>query len=191
MCGQRLPSPSPSRWPQFLGALVLLTVVAWALHASAAIRVDGSEFQSSSFAVRTQTSQLKTGATAAVVPVRMIFTLGQAVMASGSLPGSGDSGVVAFKIGLGYEYNVLGTSYNCICNCHGDPECDGIIDVFDVVLTVGVAFRGEAPVTGGSCPHETTDIDCNNLTDALDVVSFVNIAFREADPAGICTPCAE
>lgn len=163
----------------------------WTLGASAAIRVDGSEFQSSSFAVSMPTSQLKTGATVAVVPVRMIFTLGQAVMAGGSLPGSGDSGVVAFKIGLGYEYNVWGISYNCICNCHGDPVCDGAIDIFDVVRAIGIAFRGDDPITESSCPRETTDIDCNSQTDAMDVVNFVNIAFHEADPAGICSPCAE
>lgn len=183
--------PSRDGLPQFLGALALLLAMGWTPHASAAIRVDGSEFQSSSFAVSMPTSQLKTGATTAVVPVRVIFTLGQAVMAGGSLPGSGDSGVVAFKIGLGYEYNVWVTSYNCICNCHADPECDGATDILDVVRAIHIAFRGKDPMFEGSCPYETTDIDCNNLTDAMDVVRFVNIAFREADPAGICSPCAE
>jgi hypothetical protein len=44
------------------------------------------------------------------------------------------------------------TFAECNSTCHGDPVCDGVTNVQDVVKTVNVAFRGEAPVTDPNCP---------------------------------------
>ncbi|HUU44368.1 MAG TPA: SBBP repeat-containing protein, partial [Acidobacteriota bacterium] len=82
---------------------------------------------------------------------------------------------------------------DCLCDCHADPQCDGLTDVLDVVHGVNVAFRDGAdiPDPNSSCPDVTTDVDCNGLTDVLDVVHLVNVAFRSGDPATeFCDPCA-
>jgi hypothetical protein len=79
----------------------------------------------------------------------------------------------------------------CLCDCHGDPQCDGVTNVLDVVGVVNVAFRGQAPVSDPVCPNTRTDIDCSGATDVLDVVNVVNVAFRGANAAVVfCDPCA-
>lgn len=84
------------------------------------------------------------------------------------------------------------TLVTCACMCHGDPRCDGQIDVFDVVTAVGVAFR-EAPAQGDPhdlCPQTPTDSDCSGETNIMDVVRFVNVAYRnEPAIANFCNPC--
>jgi hypothetical protein len=78
----------------------------------------------------------------------------------------------------------------CLCLCHADPACDGVVNVLDVVQTVNVAFRNAASLTDPLCPNEFTDVDCNGVTNVLDVVRVVNVAFRNADPAAeFCAPC--
>ena len=79
----------------------------------------------------------------------------------------------------------------CGCDCHADPQCDGVTNVLDVVQTVNVAFRSQPAETGAICPNEQTDVDCDGVTNVLDVVKVVNVAFRSADPvAEFCDPCA-
>jgi hypothetical protein len=80
----------------------------------------------------------------------------------------------------------------CGCACHGDPSCDGIrSDVVDVVLSVGVAFRGAAALSDPAfcCPVARSDLDCDGVTTVVDVVKTIDIAFRGADPTGVCNPC--
>lgn len=80
----------------------------------------------------------------------------------------------------------------CVCNCHGDPQCDAITDVLDVVKAVGVAFRGGSDIGDPNpyCPWSTTDSDCDGDTDVIDIVRVVNVAFRNQDPAAnFCRPC--
>jgi len=81
----------------------------------------------------------------------------------------------------------------CPCFCHGDPECNQLTNVFDVVAAVDVAFRSgpDTPDPLIQCPHMTTDVTCDNLTNVFDVVAFVDVAFRSADPATtFCDPCS-
>ncbi|HWO56507.1 MAG TPA: tandem-95 repeat protein [bacterium] len=80
----------------------------------------------------------------------------------------------------------------CGCPCPGDPICDGVrSNVQDVVTTIGVAFRGTAPVTDPGCLRERTDVNCTGTTDVLDVVKVVGVAFRGQSAAvEYCNPCA-
>jgi len=81
----------------------------------------------------------------------------------------------------------------CACDCFGDPQCDGTVNVFDVVLATGVAFRSEAPIPDPNpqCPLLTTDVDCSGATNVFDVVRFVDVAFRNGDIGdAFCNPCA-
>ncbi|HUU45785.1 MAG TPA: CARDB domain-containing protein, partial [Acidobacteriota bacterium] len=80
----------------------------------------------------------------------------------------------------------------CACDCHADPECDGVTSILDVVLAVNVAFRGGDPIPdpNPACPFETTDVNCDNVTNILDVILLVDVAFRGGDPAEqFCDPC--
>jgi len=87
----------------------------------------------------------------------------------------------------------LNTTAACVARCHGDPQCDGVATVQDVVKVVNVAFRGGAPIPDPSrqCPYETTDVNCDGSTNVIDVVKLTNVAFRSANPATeFCRPCA-
>lgn len=81
----------------------------------------------------------------------------------------------------------------CQCECHADPECDGMTNVVDVIQTVNRAFRGSPMIT--FCPaypaiDGRTDVDCSGATDIVDVVRMIDVAFRGADPSTkFCEPC--
>ncbi|HUU46955.1 MAG TPA: sialidase family protein [Acidobacteriota bacterium] len=98
----------------------------------------------------------------------------------------GDSSV--FSVPYSVEYVPT-----CVCECHGDPaECEGVINVLDVVSIVGVAFRGapEIPDPNVQCPYTTTDLDCSGYTNVIDVVKIVNVAFRGGIvEVEFCDPC--
>ncbi|MCH8993233.1 MAG: VCBS repeat-containing protein [Acidobacteria bacterium] len=57
----------------------------------------------------------------------------------------------------------------CPCSCHGDPVCDGVWDVLDVVTVVGEAFRGDVPIADLPCPHVSrNDANCDCVVDVFD-----------------------
>ena len=98
---------------------------------------------------------------------------------------AGEATSTSYWMGLGFWYGA------CLCPCHGDPLCDGVTNLQDVVLTVGVAFRGATAVFDRLCPYEQTDVNCTGFTDVTDVVKMVNVAFRGYNPATeFCKPCA-
>lgn len=66
----------------------------------------------------------------------------------------------------------------CVCKCFGDPRCDGLPNVQDVVATVNAAFRGDTPIRDFGCPRERTDVTGNGFTNIQDVVAVVNVVFR-------------
>lgn len=82
----------------------------------------------------------------------------------------------------------------CRCDCHGRPaDCDGQIDILDVVSAVQVAFASapEIPDLNPLCPSVTSDVDCDGATTVVDVIHVIDVAFRGADPAiSFCDPCA-
>jgi len=78
----------------------------------------------------------------------------------------------------------------CTCPCRSDPQCDGVTNVLDVVMTVDVAFRSQPPTYDFGCGYPRTDVTCDRITDVLDVVHFVNVAFRGGDPEiQFCEEC--
>jgi hypothetical protein len=179
---------------RLFAALLIAGVLVGASHVWASIRVDGSQFQSVSAFVtypKNKTSGAQTTTGTGQAP-GMMMTFGQAIMARGKMPDSGGESV-AFRIGMGYEYNVWQTAFElgCGCTCHSDPVCDGAYDVLDVVQAINVAFRGEPSDSGETCTNALTDINCDDTTDLLDVIGLVDIAFRQI-PAGqiVCAPCA-
>jgi hypothetical protein len=87
---------------------------------------------------------------------------------------------------------VVTVANGCQCPCHGDPDCNGIISVIDVVSAVNVAFRAQSAIIDPDCfpaPGGRTDNDCSGATNVVDVVRFIDKAFRNQNPT-FCDPCA-
>ena len=81
---------------------------------------------------------------------------------------------------------------DCMCLCHGDPACDGIANVLDVVTAVNIAFKNAPTVSDADCPNDLTDVNCDGATNVIDVVKLVNVTFRNADQqAEYCDPCSQ
>jgi hypothetical protein len=80
----------------------------------------------------------------------------------------------------------------CGCDCHNDPVCDHVIDIFDVVTGVNIAFRDAAPEPDPmpTCPRARADVDCSGAVDILDVIHLINVAFRNGNVASeFCVAC--
>lgn len=122
-----------------------------------------------------------------------IFGVSAAAAGDMTLDGRPDFIVGAFGTDPGGRVNA-GSAFlfGCPCNCayNGDPAHDGITDVRDVVITVGVAFRGTAAEQGVSCRYQDPDVNCSGSCDVVDVVKMVNVAFRGAEKATeFCNGC--
>ncbi|HEX9751351.1 MAG TPA: hypothetical protein VGB22_08735 [candidate division Zixibacteria bacterium] len=83
------------------------------------------------------------------------------------------------------------SNLGCVCPNVGDPAPDGVVNVFDVIEAIDVAFRNGSPSQSIYCPFADTDVNCDATTNVFDVVAIVDVAFRSADPAtAFCQPCA-
>jgi hypothetical protein len=83
------------------------------------------------------------------------------------------------------------SNLGCVCPNVGDPAPDGVVNVFDVIEAIDVAFRNGSPSQSIYCPFADTDVNCDGTTNVFDVVAIVDVAFRSADPAtAFCQPCA-
>lgn len=77
------------------------------------------------------------------------------------------------------------------CAYHGDPNGDGVTNVFDVVAIIDIAFRGADAIKDASCPHDPagrTDLNCSGVTNILDVTLMIEVAFR-GGTQDFCNPC--
>lgn len=98
-----------------------------------------------------------------------------------------------------WEYEMV-LENACACECHGDPaqtpssgECDGVININDIVTAVNLAFRGANPIPDplATCPYERADVDCNGAVAVGDVVRLVNVAFRgQSVETQFVNPCS-
>ena len=91
-----------------------------------------------------------------------------------------------------FTKGIVTISSGCHCDCHADPECDGVTNIVDAVIIVDVAFRGGSPRPdpNPACPFEMTDVNCDGKTDILDVVTLIAVGFRGGNPAELfCDPC--
>lgn len=112
-----------------------------------------------------------------------------------STPQLGFHPFVAKTAGLSYTPASPGAAAiitsSCDCTCHGDANCDGSLDIQDVVNTIDVAFRGATPTADATCPHSSrTDVNCSGATDVLDIILTIDATFRGEDAsATFCDPC--
>lgn len=85
----------------------------------------------------------------------------------------------------------------CRCPCVGDPQCDSVTDVLDVLRVIERSVRGESVQIDQSCSGHgsevdgRTDIDCSGSTDIVDVVVAIEVVFRGGDWESLtCNPCS-
>jgi len=78
----------------------------------------------------------------------------------------------------------------CDCSHHGDPNGDGVIDVFDVIFTIDEAFSGGPPAPKDPlCPHlSRSDYNCDRTIDIFDITYAIDYVFSGGSPP--CDPCA-
>lgn len=83
----------------------------------------------------------------------------------------------------------------CDCRCQGDPYCDSLNNVVDVVLTIERAFRAGPMTFDSLCIRHLsgtvdgrTDLDCTGTTDVIDVVKMIDQAFRGGQ-TNVCEAC--
>lgn len=129
-------------------------------------------------------------------PTPAVVSSGGAVAAqSATHRVSGSVGQVASSRAQSVTHTVAGGFWNTVGGCQcpfiGDLNTDGIIDVFDVVNMVGVAFRNDPiPPSDPFCPLVTrADLNCDTEVDILDIVVIVSTAFRNNDTR--CNPCLQ
>jgi hypothetical protein len=75
----------------------------------------------------------------------------------------------------------------CNCTFQGDLNGDGVVDVFDVIGVIGVAFSGELDPKDPQCPATRGDVDNNGATDVFDVIYLIGTAFSGGP--GPINPC--
>lgn len=128
--------------------------------------------------------------------VQNVATAGQQIALTMPPMGVSQHSLEAFTLTTMYtpklETGVTTILGSCDCSCHGDPVCDGQLDVLDVVETINNAFRGVTATIDPNCPHTgRSDINCSGGVDVIDVVETINVIFRGADAQTVyCDPCA-
>lgn len=81
-------------------------------------------------------------------------------------------------------------SIGCFCRCHGDPVCNGQLDIVDVVQTINIAFRGAVVPRDQDCTHSRADVDASGATTVSDVVLMIRVVFDGESIETIFTnPC--
>ena len=126
------------------------------------------------------------------VPARIVYSLGQGIMARGRLPDSMSSGggAVAFRIGIGLGYDIANVAFDvygpqqCLVTMTGDVNLSGSITSSDIIYLVNFVFKG------GPAPEPCVasgDVNCNAAVTASDVIYMVNHVFKSGDaPCDVC-----
>jgi hypothetical protein len=65
----------------------------------------------------------------------------------------------------------------CQCPLQGDINGDTVIDVFDVIGVIGIAFSGDPDPQDTDCPRTRGDVDSNGDTDVFDVIYMIATSF--------------
>jgi hypothetical protein len=79
------------------------------------------------------------------------------------------------------------------CNCpnQGDVNPDGVVDLFDVIQEIAIAFSGAPDIQDAMCPTTRGDVDRVNspgVTDVMDVIRIIAIAYSGGIADNPCAP---
>jgi hypothetical protein len=88
-----------------------------------------------------------------------------------------------------FEKGYTTIASTCDCPKQGDINGDGVIDVFDVIDVIGIAFSGGTDPKDPDCPTTRGDVDNNSVSDVFDVIYLIATAFSGgANPVNPCGP---
>lgn len=78
----------------------------------------------------------------------------------------------------------------CLCDHQGDViNNDSVVDVFDVIQEIAIAFSGGLDVQDPFCPTTRGDVVNQDLAvDVFDVIQEIAIAFSGGTPGDSCAP---
>ena len=121
---------------------------------------------------------------------------GIAVDGSGSIYVTGTSESSDFPLRNPYDLSHDGvtdafvTKFSpCHCSNQGDLNGDGVLDVFDVISVIGIAFGGNPDPQDQGCLETRGNVDNCGATDVFDVVYLIGTAFNGgANPVDPCAP---
>ncbi|MBI5866884.1 MAG: hypothetical protein HZB43_01110 [candidate division Zixibacteria bacterium] len=75
----------------------------------------------------------------------------------------------------------------CYCPHQGDIVPDGVIDVFDVIGLIDIAFSGALDPQDPACPTTRGDLNGDGVTDIFDIIYLIDMAFAGGpDPVDPC-----
>jgi hypothetical protein len=114
------------------------------------------------------------------------------------LPPAGWDSATGFGLANAYQA-MLSVSYNSPfppCNCLNQGNVDTltspcVVDVFDVIQMIEIAFSGGLDITDSYCPTSRGDVDRVNspgVVDVMDVIQIIAIAFSSGFADNPCTP---
>ncbi|MBI5866987.1 MAG: PKD domain-containing protein [candidate division Zixibacteria bacterium] len=117
-------------------------------------------------------------------------------------PGLPDGTVISSRAHIRFDYNewiaAPGSGpltqlkfTTCPCNCpmQGDLNSDALIDVFDVIGVIGIAFTGDADPQDSDCPKTRGDANNDGVSDVFDVIYLIATAFSGGpNPVDPCAP---
>jgi hypothetical protein len=162
------------RW-SLLGLLLCASSAAWAV-----TRINGNQLLESTgeYGFRSGTEK---GAAATNQP-RLIYSVGQGVMAQGELPDSATG--VAMHIGAGLGYDI---AHYIVCpvGLTGDLSGDATITAADLIQLVRYIYKSGARLSPCAA---VGDVNCSGDLTATDAVILVNFIFKSGPPP--CNICS-
>ena len=113
---------------------------------------------------------------------RLIFSVGQGVMASGTLPDSATGTAMFIGFGLGYD---IAHYIVCPVGLTGDLNDNGIISAPDLIMLVQFIYNnGNTPLPCAAIG----DVNCTGNVTSSDAMILVNYLFKSGPPP--CNVCA-
>jgi hypothetical protein len=167
--------------------IVVAVLLLGSLAVQATVRINGNQLLegSATFGRNVQRS-VGSGAVEGA-PAVLIYSVGQGVLARGSVPDSASGeGVRSVAIGLGLAYDIATVVYNVFCPVvlTGDTDGDGSINADDIITFVNYVYKsGPAPKP---CPA-AADVNCSGEITTADCMLLVNYVFRSGEPP--CDVC--
>lgn len=114
---------------------------------------------------------------------RLIFSVGQGVMARGELPDSATGPRLALSIGFGLGYDI---AHYIVCpvGLTGDINVDGRITSSDLISLIQyICNHGATPLPCAA----SGDVNCSGNVTMADAVAMVNYIFKSgAPPCNVC-----
>jgi hypothetical protein len=91
---------------------------------------------------------------------------------------------------------VRAEEHGCMCPSQGDvnppppayPPGNGMVDVFDVIQEIAIAFSDGVDITDPMCFTSRGDVNNDGYVDVFDVIQVIGVAFKGGFVCNPCTP---